>query len=73
MTKRPRGSSGANCVTRSLADQRRERLADELRANLRKRKALARKRQAGADHGPEVEAETPDCARDRLRHARATE
>lgn len=35
----------------TAADHRRDRLAEELRANLRKRKALARKRQGseGAD------------------------
>jgi hypothetical protein len=40
--QKPRGPAGR---ATTAAEHRRDRLAEELRANLRKRKALARKRQ----------------------------
>jgi hypothetical protein len=46
----------------SATEHRRGRLADELRANLKKRKALARKRRSGPDRRPDTEADAPDGA-----------
>jgi hypothetical protein len=62
MTKQPQSSNGMGRPSNSAAEQRRERLADELRANIKKRKALARKRRSGPNSRPESEADAPDGA-----------